>query len=266
MKYFICLFIIIPFNLLAQNGVSIYANYIVPIHKQYVLGVYEFQKQGYKVNLNSFNIGISSQIYKRKKISIRLGIDYQFVDLILHNKLDSVSYRYEVQDSHGEHHSHNDVYYFTKDKPDFHNQGHKLALNLSSYYYFGKRNEHNIGLVTNFYLLEFNRGFYKSLELDDLRKKYEFDFNYLTGGGHSRLLLNKQYNLSRNFFLSAVDLNLFYQFNWILSPNFSLGLRASIGTNLYSDWNQFKKYLWAGFGLHVGFLKDEKVRLNKKEL
>jgi hypothetical protein len=89
---------------------------------------------------------------------------------------------------------------------------------------------------------------------------------YLSNNQIGKLYLGGVEKLRHNFFLSAVDLNVFYQFNWIISPNFSLGLRASIGTNLYSDWNQFKKYLWAGFGLHVGFLKDEKARLNKKEL
>jgi hypothetical protein len=57
------------------------------------------------------------------------------------------------------------------------------------------------------------------------------------------------------FPLSSIDLSIFYSNRWQLKDNFSLGARVSLGTNLYSDWDQFKKYAWLGLGLELGFGK-----------
>ena len=37
------------------------------------------------------------------------------------------------------------------------------------------------------------------------------------------------------------------------NENFDFVLRASLGTNLYSDWDQFKSYAWLGLGIELGF-------------
>jgi hypothetical protein len=34
-----------------------------------------------------------------------------------------------------------------------------------------------------------------------------------------------------------------------------LAARVSVGTNLYSEWDQFRKYVWMGVGLEMGFGK-----------
>lgn len=56
-----------------------------------------------------------------------------------------------------------------------------------------------------------------------------------------------------HFYLASVDLSVFYRHILQVSPKLNLAARISLGTNLYSDWDQFKKYAWLGVGLEMGF-------------
>jgi hypothetical protein len=38
--------------------------------------------------------------------------------------------------------------------------------------------------------------------------------------------------------------------------------KVYVGTNLYSDWDQFKKYAWVGLGLEMGFGKVKASKVN----
>jgi len=67
------------------------------------------------------------------------------------------------------------------------------------------------------------------------------------------------------FPLSSIDLSIFYINRWQLKDNFSLGARISLGTNLYSDWDQFKKYAWLGLGLEMGFGKVKKDKVEGRK-
>ena len=45
----------------------------------------------------------------------------------------------------------------------------------------------------------------------------------------------------------------FYKFLYTPWPEFSVGAKFLFGTNLKSDWDEFKKYSWLGFGIELGF-------------
>jgi hypothetical protein len=65
-----------------------------------------------------------------------------------------------------------------------------------------------------------------------------------------------------HFYIASADLSFFYRQYYQVSPNFSLAARISLGTNLYSDWDQFKKYAWLGLGLEMGFGKVKASKVN----
>jgi hypothetical protein len=266
-----------PFFAFSQQGIEFFGTYNQPLATSFVNDIAHYKQAGHKTNLSNFIAGVNVLLYKQKKFNIRAGLTYKYLTLNVTDVLDSMSYTVANQGSappDGQpHHAEwiKKYAYYYKDKPDYNQRSHSLGVNLDFRYSFFEKNKikQEIGAVTNVYFFEH----YASSYITNDQGKMARTDEYATGGGpitttfEDVVPLNQyKFTLHHLFFLSSVDLNLFYQFNWIISPNFSLGLRASIGTNLYSDWNQFKKYLWAGFGLHVGFLKDEKVRLNKKEL
>jgi hypothetical protein len=254
-----------PYFLFCQQRIEIYGAYNQPLHHSFTNFIRNHQLKGRQVKQINYTIGSSVQLYRNERFIIRSGLSYKFIQLNALDFIDSIQYRVYIPSGQN-YFLQKEKHFYTKDKPDLINKSHSLAINLDLRYRIPQINDRysqEVGILTNLYVFEFFNAYYVSKEIDDMRRK----------GNSPSVYWNDEYifdmsieiKTPRNFFLSAVDLNLFYQFNWIISPDFSLGLRASIGTNLYSDWNQFKKYLWAGFSLHVGFLKDEKVRLNKKE-
>jgi hypothetical protein len=225
--------------------------------------------------LSNFVAGANVLLYKQKKFNIRAGLTYKYLTLNVADVLDSMNYTVThygstPPDDQPIYTWINKYAYYYKDKPDYNQRSHSLGINMDFRYSFFEKNKikQEVGAVTNVYFFEHYASSYITNDQGKMTRtdKDVKEGNTTTTFDYVVPLNQYKFALHHLFFLSAVDLNVFYQFNWIISPNFSLGLRASIGTNLYSDWNQFKKYLWAGFGLHVGFLKDEKARLNKKEL
>jgi len=62
------------------------------------------------------------------------------------------------------------------------------------------------------------------------------------------------------FILSSVNLSAFYRLNVVNKEFLAVSGKISLGTNLYSDWDQFKRYVWIGLGAEISILT------NKKEL
>lgn len=72
------------------------------------------------------------------------------------------------------------------------------------------------------------------------------------------------YSYFNFFYIASADASIFYRQIFQISPKFSLAARVSIGTNLYSDWDQFKKYAWLGLGLEMGFAKVRELKKKEK--
>ena len=70
---------------------------------------------------------------------------------------------------------------------------------------------------------------------------------------------NSFLNTKKGFFISTVNVSVYYRQTFQFADNFSLAARISLGTNLYSDWDQFKKYAWLGVGLEMGFGKVKQI-------
>lgn len=98
----------------------------------------------------------------------------------------------------------------------------------------------SVGLNTEWYFLEFYRSWFT-----------EPDSPYIVY--NETEAKPKMVDTQKNFFLSSCNLSSFYRFE-LQHPDVgpSLALKLSLGTNLYSDWDQFSKYVWIGVGGELG--------------
>lgn len=55
------------------------------------------------------------------------------------------------------------------------------------------------------------------------------------------------------WFLSSINSSIYFRSTWYFSSHFNIGGKISIGTNIYADWEQFKRYIWVGVGVEMGF-------------
>jgi hypothetical protein len=104
---------------------------------------------------------------------------------------------------------------------------------------------------------------YVKRELEWYNSKYITDRSAIKEDYGYEILEPTVYNNAEiGFFPSSLTTDIFYRYLWIVSDKFNLGTRISLGTNLYSDWDQFKKYAWLGLGLELGFgkVKASKVK------
>ncbi|MES2556818.1 MAG: hypothetical protein V4604_11750 [Bacteroidota bacterium] len=91
-----------------------------------------------------------------------------------------------------------------------------------------------VGIATQFYFLEF----------------FNAHYNESTVGLQNRDPLLS--DTPRNFFFSSANVSASYALEFNTKKSISLRLKASLGTNLYSDWDQFSKYVWIGLGGELG--------------
>jgi hypothetical protein len=104
-----------------------------------------------------------------------------------------------------------------------------------------------VGILTEVYLYEKSRSFYEYEEskLDEINN---WSNDYAVA-----LPRYSAFSNFNRFFLSSINFSTYYKHVWQLHENFSLAARVSVGTNLYSEWDQFRKYVWMGVGLEMGF-------------
>lgn len=91
-----------------------------------------------------------------------------------------------------------------------------------------------VGLSSQFYFLEF----------------FDARYNKSTIGiGNPWPMM---YDTPSNFFFSSANASVNYALEFKSEKAVSFRLKASLGTNLYSDWDQFSKYVWIGLGAELG--------------
>jgi len=103
----------------------------------------------------------------------------------------------------------------------------------------------NVGINTEWYLLEF------------------YSSKFVGSSQSYGNILPSPYIIYKNFFLSSSNLSAFYRCE-LMAPksNLSIALKVSLGTNLYSDWDQFKRYVWVGVGAEIGIHGHKKEQKN----
>ena len=224
------------FNLHAQSPlITIGASENVLLYNQN-----EFEGTGAKINSRSAYINVLC--LNKGAFRFRLGASYKNTSLYVPDLLKHLTYYWHVY-SGGQ--TFDDTIYATlQDPADLSCKSHQIALNLEGEYVFKSKGKlkSSVGISSEIYLFEF------------FKSEYISNDRFNAGNtGNEVLLLPLVQDTPRNFFFSAANLNLFYKYTWLQSSGFSLAAKVNLGTNLYSDWDQFKKYAWLGLGLEVGF-------------
>lgn len=227
----ILIFVVFPFFGCSQ--INIFFDQNLDWYKPYTDEAQEYMEINSSVKSSTFKSGLDLNLYVKGKFSMVLGITYKNINHIVSDKF----LNYEI----------GGITYYAP--TDMHSQSHSIGVAPNFNYLLLKKNKYSgiLGTNTTIYLFEiFNANYIVKSKPDDFQVPSIYPYN-------SREFL---------FPLSSIDLSIFYINRWQLKDNFSLGARVSLGTNLYSDWDQFKKYAWLGLGLEMGFGKVKALKVN----
>lgn len=189
-----------------------------------------FSDQGFDVRSSTQKIELFCTIpLAHSKWNLGTGVAYK---MIKHEVKDYVLYTpYSDGNINGP--------YYTKLTTNALSTSRSLGIKLEVSRIIHQREKFNgsTGLNTEWYFLEF----YNSRFINPASPENEFQAK------------PKMVDTPKNFFFSSCNLSVFYRFE-LQHPDVgpSLALKLSLGTNLYSDWDQFSKYVWIGVGGELG--------------
>lgn len=214
----------------------------------------EFAKD-YIKNNNVSSITNSSKLYCSFKIkngqSLGFGFSYMFKNLKVENYYNGLSFT--QHDTSGN--PIDTTFYYSRFDLKVNSHSLGLYFDYSKLIISNLNSKGSIGLCLSSYLYEKAKGEY--IDKDNLEESIQSEFYmYLPS------VVGSIQNSRQSFFLSSVNLCIYYRQVFQLHEKFSLAARVSLGTNLYSDWDQFKKYAWLGLGLEMGFGKVKASKVN----
>ena len=224
------------------------------------------EKYGYDYKVENFTFDFSLKVISRKKNCFLMGLSYKKIQSKIIDRITHWNYTtYHFGTGLYTYYTINQVY---QDPADLISNYHNFGLNNEFIYKLKnhKNFQNDIGIKSEIYLFEFfNSHFYtKDIALKNSENPtYSSSMDYSLINSSSKPF-TKYYENKNQLFLSLVNLSLFYRLSYCVNEKFSLATKISLGTNLYSDWDQFKKYAWLGVGLEMGFGK-KKVKEPKVE-
>lgn len=121
-----------------------------------------------------------------------------------------------------------------------------LISELSRTFQVDKVKRQMLGISSEIYLAEI----YRSIGIN--RKSGYEDQN-----------VNQLIGRSKGCFLSSLNAAVFYRITIGVEEKARYSFKISLGTNVYSDWDQFSRYAWIGLGLEVGFVKKQRSNESK---
>ena len=187
----------------------------------------------------------------KKEHFLFIGLNFRRIKFEIDNIIDSIEYR-EVDFTE----TVVDSGYFLSEM-SYRSKSNSLGLSLGYFYRFELMKKQFSDLGFNF-----NSSFYEK----NIDNYYGGDdvFPDLPDNWYGLMTYkypqNGNIGFRKGFYFASLNLSTFYRHTFQLSDNFSLAARISLGTNLYSDWDQFKKYAWLGVGLEMGFGKVKQIR------
>ena len=197
----------------------------------------------------TYQLDLSTPLYRKGKFAMLLGISFKKIDYRFENRIQN--WDFKVQYASGGQSNYYFVNYHFEDPADLIAISKSIGIgtdnNLKLYQL--KKLSGDLGINFRVYLLEFYNSFYESKDpiISEPGSPY-YDYRPFPN-----------YGPQNKFFLSSINISTYYRQGFLLKENFSLAARISLGTNLYSDWDQFKKYAWLGVGLEMGFGKVKKI-------
>lgn len=241
MKWFLILFLVFPFFLVAQNNIlSVNGLYHLDIWKPYLKQVSDFQDSTNGIESSTYRLKLNTEVKINNKFWLSLGLVYKRIDYRVIDRIYTWTYYYYHM---GQGNSYTDtVKGFYTDPADLVANAHNFGIHLEGNYELTKNDKwsSSFGLASDVYLLEMYRSYYES-----------DDFWTLGNGasGHPVTTLG-DFN---QFRLSGVNLDLHYRIRWQFASRFNAGLKLSVGANLYSNWTHFSRNAWIGVGAEFGF-------------
>jgi hypothetical protein len=236
MKLFLlCIFLFVVQIIFGQVYLSYTRN--LDIYKPYTALTQEYMKVNDKIfsSTQSFNLRLTAKT--KTKFTWDIGLSYKQINHLVEGKILGY-YKHFLSPSSGV-----DYYYLVNEKLDL------------------KSNSNSLGLINQFdFVLKEKNKLTQKIGFSSELYAYERFFSiYVTESGAeaneeiSNLNLYPLNGSKRSFFMSSFNFACHYLLLYKYQSNFSLATKISLGTNLYSDWDQFKKYVWLGVGLELGF-------------
>jgi hypothetical protein len=238
-KYFVLILMFSPVASFGQVVLSYQSN--LDVYKPYTSLAQEYIKQNSKVSSKTQTVLASTPILKTEKHLIRVGLNYKRIEHIVKDRI--------LQIPTYDHSNHQTVFVGNvPSKRDLVSISNAFGLHLdyNRFIFEKKFYKANFGATSELYLFEF----YTS---DYYRTSYKSNFIIPSEGEIDDAihpLVRKEQNILKPV-LSTISL--YYLNTFQFTNKFSIGLRISAGTNLYSKWDQFRKYAWVGLGLELGF-------------
>ncbi|MGV3631587.1 MAG: hypothetical protein ACO1O6_10280 [Bacteroidota bacterium] len=232
------------------NWLHINGNYMLDLWKPYSKESQAYMKEGKKVYSNAWNMNLMATILRRPKFAWSTGISYKKINFTVEDRITNWAFTKGFDNNQII-----DTFYYTFQDPanlKAVSQSYGF-INQFSYTILDKENFKNyLGINVSVYALEYYDSWYESDQIQsddeptDYAKLQSDEKPYPNPGP------------LKNWFLSSISTEIFYNIFYLpigYKGNFSIGAKISLGTNVYSDWDQFRKYAWMGVGLEIGFGK-----------
>lgn len=243
------IFILLIFNVFGQLSFNYTRN--LDLYKPYTETTQEYMKYNDQISSSTRSANVKYTAFSNGKISWNVGVCYKYIKHLIDHKVLGY-YEHYVSPSMGL-----DYYIFRETDLDLWSKSHSLGIVNELDYTFFETDKliNKVGISNEIYLFENYSSVYvfhkKHVNFND----EVFDVNLYP--------LNSNFGKNGNkLFLSSTNLSIYYRFEGKIADDFRFGTKISLGTNLYSDWDQFRKYIWIGVGLEVGFGGRKKEKGN----
>lgn len=243
-KILFLLFIeIASYSFSQKELVRVNYNYNIDVWSPYSETGTVYQDINGTISSNVWNLNIQTQIIDKPRWGMNIGFAYKRINYKVIDHLNFWNYKTPITGPNSGGTPKHRVFI---DPADLLSVSNSIGLTFEGYYsiFSTEKMTSNIGLNTEIYFLEFYKTWYES-----------DDFTETDPEGSIPIENNP---IPRNLFLSSINSSIFFRNTWYLANHFSLGAKLSLGANIYSDWEQFKRYAWLGVGVEIGFLGKEK--------
>ncbi|MES2798516.1 MAG: hypothetical protein V4638_00745 [Bacteroidota bacterium] len=223
MRFLFCLSIfLLSINCFTQINFEV--KYNVDLFKPYSEEARKNISAGERIKSNTLEATISYDLISKNINAFSLGFGYRYTNLIVRDKI----------------HSYYDGHYLIHNKLDLITNSHFIGLNVNykRTFFIHENKLGELIIASNIYVYE------------------HYDSHYDNSGQSASGYPYIWYE-NPNYFFSSANLSIGYKQFLIQKEKFNLGAKVSIGTNLYSDWDLFRKYVWLGVGLEMGFGKGK---------
>lgn len=197
------------------------------------------------ISSNSWGVNLQTQFLTKKKWGLSAGLAYRKLNYRIEDRIHRWNYSYSTF-SQGQ----TAVFYVDRyfdDPADLVATSNSWGLIGEGYVnvFETKNLKGSVGGSVDVYLLEFYEAFYSSTDFSPNDRPESKP--YAADGPN------------RKWFLSSSGASVFFRTTWYFSERINVGAKIGIATNLYADWEQFKKYSWLSAGLEIGFGRKPKV-------